>query len=84
MPTQVAYDPEEELSLPDIAIDNRLSPSVVQVKIKESKTYPFCQGVQLYLGRTNEDICPITGILPYLAIRRAKLVPCLFWKMAHI
>ena len=75
MPTQAAYDPEEHLSLPDIAIDNRLSPSVVQVKIKQSKTDPFRQGVQLYLGRTDEDICPITGILPYLAIRGAKPGP---------
>ena len=69
MPAQAAYDPEEHLSLPDIAIDSRLSPSVVQVKIKQSKTDPFRQGVHLYLGKTDEDICPITGILPYLAIR---------------
>ena len=75
VPTQAAYDPEEHLSLPDIAIDNRLSPSVVQVKIKQSKTDPFRQGVQLYLGKTDEDICPITGILPYLAIRGAKPGP---------
>ena len=75
VPTQAAYAPEEHLSLPDIAIDNRLSPSVVQVKIKQSKTDPFRQGVQLYLGKTDEDICPITGILPYLAIRGAKPGP---------
>ena len=75
VPTQAAYDPEEHLSLPDIAIDNRLSPSVVQVKIKQSKTDPFRQGMQLYLGKTDEDICPITGILPYLAIRGARPGP---------
>ena len=75
VPTQAAYAPEEHLSLPDIAIDNRLSPSVVQVKIKQSKTDPFHQGMQLYLGKTDEDICPITGILPYLAIRGAKPGP---------
>ena len=31
VPAQNAYDPAEHLSLPDIAIDSRISPSVIQV-----------------------------------------------------
>ena len=80
VPAQATYDPEEHLSVADIAIDNRLSPSVIQVKIKQSKTDPFRQGVQLYLGKTDEVICPITGILPYLAIRGAKPGPLFILK----
>ena len=46
VPAQNANDPKEHLSLPDIAIDSSLSPTVIQVKIKQSKTNPFRQGVQ--------------------------------------
>ena len=37
--------------------------------IKQSKTDPFRQGASLYLGKTDSFICPVTGILPFLAVR---------------
>ena len=75
VPSQNEYDPTAHLSLEDIAVDNKSSPTVIQVNIKQSKTDPFRQGVQLYLGKTNTDICPVSAILPYLAIRGARLGP---------
>ena len=39
------------------------------IRIKQSKTDPFHQGVYIYLGRTDNNICPIKAILPYLALR---------------
>lgn len=80
VPAQDVYDPEEHLSLPDIAIDSRISPTVIQVKIKQSKTDPFWQGVQVHLGKTGKAICPVNGILPYLAIRGAKPGPLFVWQ----
>ena len=71
MPSQAAYDPEVHLSLSDVAIDNRLSPSVVQLTIKQSKTDPFRQGAQLYLGQTEAEVCPVGAVLAFLAIRGA-------------
>ena len=75
VPTQATYDPEAHLSLSDIALDSKHSPSVIQVTIKQSKTDPFRQGVQLCLGKTDKEICPVNAILPYLAIRGANPGP---------
>ena len=72
VPTQATYDPEAHLLLSDIALDSKHSPSVIQVTIKQSKTDPFRQGVQLCLGKTDKEIC---AILPYLAIRGANPGP---------
>ena len=42
---------------------------MVHIRIKQSKTDPFRQGVYIYLGRTDNNICPVKAILPYLALR---------------
>ena len=75
VPSQTEYDKEEHLSLRDIAVDSRLAPSVVIVKIKQSKTDLFRQGIKLHLGKTSTDTCPVCAILPYLAARGAKHGP---------
>ena len=69
MPAKGAFDVEVHLTPSDLAVDSRHTPSVIQVTIKRSKTDPFRQGVQLYLGRTGTDICPVRAILPYLSRR---------------
>jgi len=71
-PTQTAYDCTEHLSLHDIAVDSRQSPHLLRITIKQSKTDPFCQGVDLFIGKTGTRICPINAIMPYLAIRGAQ------------
>ena len=50
-------------------MDNKLTPRLIRVKIKQSKTDPFRQGVTLFLGKTGSPICPVDAILPYLAVR---------------
>ena len=75
IPTQTAYDLTQHLSLCDIAVDNRQSPHLLQVKIKQSKTDPFRQGIDLFLGKTGTRICSINVIMPYLTIRRAQAGP---------
>ena len=67
VPAQGHFDHTTHLSVADLAIDNKDSPQVLRIRIKQSKTDPFRQGVNMYLGRTGENICPIRGILPYLA-----------------
>ena len=69
VPSQDGYDPSVHLSLSDVAVDSRSSPSMIQVRIKQSKTDPFRLGVNLYLGKTDAPVCPVKGILTYLAIR---------------
>ena len=66
------FDPGTHLRFDDIAIDNPENPSVMQVHIKVSKTDPFRKGVDIYVGRTNNGLCPIAAMLVYLAVRGDK------------
>ena len=64
------------LSLTDIALDDKVNPSVIQVTIKQSKKDPFRQGVDIiYLGKMGKDICPSRAIVPYVIIRGAQPGP---------
>ena len=69
VPAQDTYDSNIHLSVQDIAVNNKSAPTMVRIRIKQSKTDPFRQGVDIYLGRTNNNVCPVTAILPYLALR---------------
>ena len=53
------YDSSIHLSLADFAVDSRSSPQIIQVHIKQAKMDPFCQGVNIYFGKTDQDVCPI-------------------------
>lgn len=53
----------------DIAVDSHSFPKIMRVRIKQSKTDPFRAGVDIFLGRTNSDLCPIVAVLSYLAVR---------------
>ena len=57
------------LSFTDIAVDDPVNPTFIRVTIKQSKTDPFRQGVQLFLGRTRTDLCPVAAMLSYLDVR---------------
>ena len=67
IPLQEQYDQFCHLSLGDISLDNR--DTLLRIHIKQSKTDPFCRGIEIYLGATDDCICPLKGILPYLALR---------------
>ena len=69
VPSQHYYDPNVHLSLSDIILNQRHSPTTVCVHIKQSKTDPFRQGAHIYLGRTYKHICPVQAIVSYLAMR---------------
>ena len=69
VPTAQSYDQEVHLSLQDVAIDSHTAPSVVRLRIKQSKTDPLRQGMDIFLGATNSSICPVQAFTNYLAIR---------------
>ena len=74
-PDDGGYDPGAHLSFCDIAVDNPSCLSFLKVRIKQSKTDPFCKGVDLFLGRTGSDICPVAALLGYLACRGSRPGP---------
>ena len=64
-----SYDPAVHLSLSDIAVDSHSHPTLVRLRIKQSKTDPFRQGTDVFLGATGQDICPLRAMANFLAIR---------------
>ena len=69
MPSNQSYDKAVHLSVADIAVDDATSPSVLQVRIKESETDPFRKGVCLFLGRTGSALCPVAAVVDYICQR---------------
>ena len=72
IPSEAEYDTGAHLNFEDIAINNLEKLTIMQVRIKASKTDPFRKGVELYLGRTSNELCPISAMLAYLAVRGDK------------
>ena len=69
------HDPDAHRSLGDIAFDSHSVPSVVRLRIKQSKIDPFRQGVDVYVGAISACICPVEALLVYIAIREADPGP---------
>ena len=55
----------------DVSVDSIKNPSVVKVRIKASKTDQFRRGVDIYVGRTHNQLCPVEALMTYVA-RRGK------------
>ena len=62
VPSAGEYDPGAHLSYGDVTLDSRESPTMAQVNIKASKTDPFRKGVSIYIGRTNNGLCPVAAL----------------------
>ena len=69
VPSDAAYDLKVHLNVSGIAVDNPVSPTVIRVSIKQSKTDPFRRGVDLFMGKTGTDLCPVKAMLQYLVVR---------------
>ena len=69
VPSHFRYDPATHLSIQDVAVGYREHPTMVQLSPKSSKTDPFWRGVQIVIGSTQDDLCPVAALLAYLAVR---------------
>ena len=79
VPSDASYDPACHLGWRDIAVDNPQAPRMVRMTIKQSKTDPFCKGIDLFLGKTGRKVCPVVAMMNYLA---KEMAPYLCLKMA--
>ena len=64
-----SYDEGAHLSFSDVAVDSVHDPKVLRVHLKASKTDPFRVGVNLFIGRTRNSLCPVTAVLCYMVAR---------------
>ena len=60
VPSPKAYD---HLNLGDLTLDSHTHPTLVRLKIKQSKTDPFRQAVEVFLGHTYTPLCPLIQYL---------------------
>ena len=61
------FDPNVHLSLADMAIDNQANPTTLRIHLKQSKTDPFRRGIDVFVGRMGDLLCPVTATVAYLA-----------------
>ena len=72
VPSEDSYDPGAHLNFEDVAIDSPTVPTVMRVRLKASKTDPYRKGVDVFVGSTNSDLCPVAAMLAFLAVRGSK------------
>ena len=71
VPSASSYDPAVHMSYGDVRVNDVGNPQYLEVRIKASKTDPFRKGVTVYLGRTEQEVCPVAAILGYM-VRRGQ------------
>ena len=65
----VAFDPAVHLAWDDVAVDSVQNPLVVRFHLKRSKCEQFGNGVDVFIGRSRDELCPVTAVLTYIAQR---------------
>ena len=79
VPAGSIFDHTTHLTPRDIAVDSLQSPTMLKVRLKASKTDPTRRGVDLFIGRTWNSLCPVVAMLRYLVVRGVDDGP-LFWE----
>lgn len=68
-PSDASFSADLHLSFSDLAVDNPTAPSVVRIRLKSSKTDQFRRGVDVFIGSSLNELCPVAAMLAYLARR---------------
>ena len=75
VPSDRTFDPAVHLAYADIRIDSQVSPRMLEVRLKASKTDPFQRRVTIYIGRTGDGLCPVAAALDCMVRRRSGQDP---------
>ena len=75
IPSDSAFDESAHLSFSDVTVDCLRHPQVIRVCLKTSKTDPFRVGINIFVGRADNRLCPVTAILSYMVERGAGSGP---------
>ena len=62
-------DPAAGLSVNDLLVDNLEDPRWIRIRLRKSKTDPFSEGANIFIPRTNDDLCPVAALLAWLVRR---------------
>lgn len=75
VPSVAGYDAASHLSNSDVSVDSLSDPQTLRIHLKASKTDPFRSGVDVFVGRTNCAVCPVSAVLAYLTKRGSSPGP---------
>ena len=80
-PSGTLFDKEIHLSLADVSVDCSSAPSMLFVRLKQSKTDQLRRGVTIVLGKSEQfPLCPLSAVLSYLVVRGKTVGPLFIWK----
>ena len=69
-PERGCFDRRAHLTFRDVEVDNAEQPRKLKIRIKASKTDPFREGVDVYLGWTGQPLCPVSATVANLVRRK--------------
>ncbi len=69
VPSAEAFDMGVHLSFQDILVDNITKPQALRVRLKASKTDPFRKGLDVHIGHTQDELCPVSAVLTFMVAR---------------
>ncbi len=69
VPSAEAFDMGAHLSFQDILVDNITKPQALRVRLKASKTDPFRKGLDVHIGHTQDELCPVSAVLTFMVAR---------------
>ena len=69
IPSESSYDMSAHLSFEDVSVDTVQNSKVLRIQLKASKTDPFRLGVDIFVGRTGNELCPVSAVLSYMVRR---------------
>ena len=70
--SQSDFNPRLHLSWGDMAVDNPTEPRMLRFRLRQSKTDQFGRGVDVVLGKTGCDLCPVAAVLGYMSTRETS------------
>ena len=77
------FDIDVRLSVSNVSVNNTHSPSMVFIRLKESKTDQLRKGVTFVLGKTSKPpLCPVSCLLRYLVARGMAPGSLFIWAVA--
>lgn len=65
------------ISLADVSVDSRETPTQLAIVLRFSKTDPSGNGCTIHIGRSGSNVCPVAAMLAYLAVRPSTPGPLL-------
>lgn len=75
VPSLTSWDRSKHLCWGDVAIDSIQSPSLIRVSLRQSKTDQLRKGVDVFVGKTGCPLCPVIGVVAYMAARGNQTGP---------